>query len=148
MRFEHRVTIPADRQKVWDYLMDVPSVGLCVPGVTEVKPLGGDDYQGTMKVRVGPIALQLEGKLSIVERDEGAGRATMSAQAADRRAGGAVSAKMQMQLESKGPSETDLLVTTDANVLGKLGEFGQPLIRRKADQTMSEFAKNIQAAIR
>lgn len=148
MRFENRVTIPADRQKVWDYLMDVPSVGICVPGVTEVKPLGGDEYQGTMKVRVGPISLQLEGKLSIVDRDEAAGRATMSAQAADRRAGGAVSAKMVMQLESKGPSETDLLVTTDANVLGKLGEFGQPLIRRKADQTMAEFARNIQAAIR
>ena len=147
MRFEHRVTIPAPREKVWQFLMQVPEVGRCVPGVTEVKPLTGDDYEGTMKVRIGPVALQLQGKLSIVERDEAGGRATMSAQAADRRAGGSVKARMQLQLEPKGASETDLVVTTDANVLGKLGEFGQPLIRRKADQTMEEFARNVKTAI-
>jgi uncharacterized protein len=147
MRFEHRVTIPADRDRVWQFLMQVPEVGRCVPGVTEVRPLGGDDYEGTMKVRIGPVALQLQGKLSIVERDEAAGRATMSAQAADRRAGGSVNARMQMQIQPKGPSETELTVTTDANVLGKLGEFGQPLIRKKADQTMDEFARNVQSAI-
>jgi carbon monoxide dehydrogenase subunit G len=147
MRFEHRVTIPAPRDKVWQFLMQVPEVGRCVPGVTEVKPLSGDDYEGTMKVRIGPVALQLQGKLSIIERDEAGGRATMSAQAADRRAGGAVNARMQMQLEPKGSSETDLVVTTDANVLGKLGEFGQPLIRKKANQTMDEFARNVKTAI-
>jgi uncharacterized protein len=147
MRFEHRVTIAADRERVWDFLMQVPKVGQCVPGVTDVKPLSGDEYEGTMKVRIGPVALQLQGKLSIVERDESAGRATMSAQAADRRAGGSVNARMQMQLEPKSPSETELIVTTDANVLGKLGEFGQPVIRRKADQTMEEFASNVQKAI-
>jgi uncharacterized protein len=147
MRFEHRVTIAADRERVWDFLMQVPKVGQCVPGVTDVKPLSGDEYEGTMKVRIGPVALQLQGKLSIVERDESAGRATMSAQAADRRAGGSVKARMQMQLEPRSPSETELIVTTDANVLGKLGEFGQPVIRRKADQTMEEFASNVQKAI-
>jgi carbon monoxide dehydrogenase subunit G len=147
MRFEHRVTISADRERVWDFLMQVPKVGQCVPGVTDVKPLSGDEYEGTMKVRIGPVALQLQGKLSIVERDESAGRATMSAQAADRRAGGSVNARMQMQLEPRSPSETELIVTTDANVLGKLGEFGQPVIRRKADQTMEEFASNVQKAI-
>jgi carbon monoxide dehydrogenase subunit G len=147
MRFEHRVTIAADRERVWDFLMEVPKVGQCVPGVTDVKPLSGDEYEGTMKVRIGPVALQLQGKLSIVERDESAGRATMSAQAADRRAGGSVNARMQMQLEPRSASETELIVTTDANVLGKLGEFGQPVIRRKADQTMEEFASNVQKAI-
>jgi carbon monoxide dehydrogenase subunit G len=147
MRFEHRVTIPAGRERVWDFLMQVPEVGQCVPGVTEVRPLSGDEYEGTMKVRVGPVALQLQGKLSIVERDESAGRATMRADAADRRAGGSVNARMQMQIESKSPSETELIVTTDANVLGKLGEFGQPVIRRKADQTMDEFARNVQKRI-
>jgi carbon monoxide dehydrogenase subunit G len=147
MRFEHRVTIAADRERVWDFLMQVPKVGQCVPGVTDVKPLSGDEYEGTMKVRIGPVALQLQGKLSIVERDESAGRATMSAQAADRRAGGSVNARMQMQLEPRSPSETELIVTTDANVLGKLGESGQPVIRRKADQTMEEFASNVQKAI-
>lgn len=147
MHFEHRVTIAAERERVWEFLMNVPDVGRCVPGVTDVRPLGDDDYAGTMKIRVGPVSLNLEGKLSVVERDESGGRAIMSAQAADKRAGGSVTAKMELRLEPKGPGETDLVVTTDANVLGKLGEFGQPLIRKKADQTMDEFARNVQKSI-
>ncbi len=147
MQFQHRVSIQAPSEKVWQFLLQVPDVGRCVPGVTDVTPLGGDAYAGTMKVRVGPVALNLQGKLSIVEQDEAASRAVMRGEAADRRAGGSVNVRIELHLEPKGPTETDLLVTTDANVLGKLGEFGQPLIRKKADQTMDEFARNIQRAL-
>jgi carbon monoxide dehydrogenase subunit G len=147
MHFEHRVTIPAEQERVWAFLMDVPAVGRCVPGVTEVNALEDDAYQGTLKVRLGPVALQLEGKLNVVERNQAERRANLSVQAADRRAGGSVNARIVLQLEPLTPGETALVVSTDANVLGKLGEFGQPLIRRKADQIMEEFARNVQTAV-
>jgi carbon monoxide dehydrogenase subunit G len=147
MHFEHRVTIPADQQRVWQFLLDVPAVGRCVPGVTDVTPLADDDYQGTLKVRLGPVALQLEGNLNVVERNESEGRSTLRVQAADRRAGGSVNARILLQLEPLSADQTALVVRTDANVAGKLGEFGQPLIRKKADQMMDEFARNVQAAV-
>jgi carbon monoxide dehydrogenase subunit G len=38
-------------------------------------------------------------------------------------------------------------IQTDANVMGKLGEFGQAVIRKKADQIVHDFANNLSAAV-
>jgi carbon monoxide dehydrogenase subunit G len=147
LNFEHSATIAAPKAKVWDFLMDVPKVSQCVPGVQDVTPLDGDNYEGTLKVRVGPIGLSLTGKITMAERDQAAGRASMLAQATDRKVGGGVQAKMGMQLEELSANEVKLTITTDANVMGKLGEFGQPVIRKKAEQMMAEFTENVKRAI-
>jgi len=143
MKFENRATVPASREKLYDFLMDVKSVSECVPGVENVREIDPDHYQATMKMRVGPIALRFEGKMSIVERDREHWRAVMQAEGNDRGAGGAVKATILMTLQEQAPNQTELLVKTDANVLGKLGEFGQPVMRKKADGIMQEFARNI-----
>ena len=143
MNFEHSATIPAPKAKVWDFVMDVPRVSQCVPGVQDVKPLDADNYEGTLKVRVGPISLSLVGKITMEERDVQRGRASMVASAQDRKVGGGVQAKMAMRVEELGPAESKLTITTDANVMGKIGEFGQPVIRKKAEQMMAEFTDKV-----
>jgi carbon monoxide dehydrogenase subunit G len=55
---------------------------------------------------------------------------------------------MRMQLSpAEGGTQTDVEIRTDANVMGKLGEFGQSVIRKKADQIVQEFANNLSAAV-
>jgi len=147
VNFEHSAVIAAPKAKVWEFLMDVPRVSQCVPGVQDVKSLDGDSYEGILKVRVGPIALSLAGKIVMDQRDEPAGRASMTAQASDRKIGGGVQARMGMQLDDLGPQEVRLTITTDASVLGKLGEFGQPVIRKKTEQMMAEFTENVKKAV-
>src|SRR5439155_20629496 len=146
MKFAHEATIAAPMDKVWSFLMDVPSVAKCAPGVEEVEPLGNDRYRGTLKVSVGPIRLSLQGDVYIVEKDEAAKKASMRADAADKRAGGAVKAVMSMSLSEAGAG-TELKMETDAQVMGRIGEFGQPIIRKKADQMMGQFAENLSKAI-
>jgi len=58
-------------------------------------------------------------------------------------AAGAVKGRTTMELKELGPKETELVVETDVNILGKIGEFGQPIIRKKADQMLREFVENI-----
>jgi hypothetical protein len=36
---------------------------------------------------------------------------------------------------------------TDAQIMGRIGEFGQPLIRKKADGMVKQFASNLTKAI-
>jgi carbon monoxide dehydrogenase subunit G len=38
-------------------------------------------------------------------------------------------------------------VTADVHLSGRLGELGQPLIRRKADAMVREFAENVREAL-
>jgi carbon monoxide dehydrogenase subunit G len=148
MKFEQSATIAAPIQQVWDFLMDVPRVAKCAPGVEAVEPVGDDRYRGTLKVAVGPIRLALQGDVYIVEKDEAARTASMRADAADRRAGGAVKAVINMALaQGEGSQATQLHLETDAQVMGRIGEFGQPIIRKKAEQMMNEFAKNLEKAI-
>ena len=147
MIIEQRISLDAPPERVWDFLMDVPAVGKCLPGVETVTPLDGDRYTGVLRVKIGPISTRLEGTMTLAERDREALRARMDAHGSDRLVGGAVSAKMTMQLARRPDGGTDMSVHTDASVLGKLGQFGQAIIKRQADQLLSEFARNVSRAL-
>ncbi len=147
MIIEQRVTIPAPTERVWDFMMDVPAVSQCLPGVESVSRTDQDTYAGTLHVRVGPIAVRLEGNVIVKEQNASDRSARMELKAADRRVNGAVNAKMLMQLHPRDDGQTDLAIHTDAAVMGKLGEFGQAVIRKKADQMIAEFARNLSAQV-
>ena len=143
MNFQHSATIPVSREVLWNLLMDVPRVSQCLPGVQDVNRLEENVYEGTMRIRVGPIALNLHGRIQIDEQDAESSRAIMSAQADDKKIRGGIRSKMTMALSSVSAQETEFKVETDVTILGKIGEFGQPIIRKKADTMMKEFTENI-----
>jgi carbon monoxide dehydrogenase subunit G len=143
VKFNQSAQIPVDREPLWDFLMDVPRVAKSLPGVESVKKIDDSTYEGALKVRVGPISLNLQGKIIVEEQDRENWRATLRAEAKDRMAAGAVSGKTSMILKELGTGESELVVETDVNILGKIGEFGQPIIRKKADSMLKEFVENI-----
>ena len=93
---------------------------------------------------MGPIGVTLQGKVVVAERDHENYRSQMNVSAAEKRIASTVNAKATMTLVPMGESETQLNIHTEASILGKLGEFGQAVMRRKADQVMAEFATNMQ----
>ena len=50
MNFEHRCTLPVARGMLWQFLMDVPQMATCVPGVEGVTASGDDQYAGRLRV--------------------------------------------------------------------------------------------------
>ncbi len=143
MKFQQKAVIPVGRELLWEFLMDVPKVAKSLPGVESVKQLDETTYEGTLKIRVGPIGLNLTGKIILEERDKQNWKAALRAEAADRMAAGAVRGKTSMQLKELSATETEMEMETDVSILGKIGEFGQPIIRKKADQMLSQFVENI-----
>ena len=143
MKFTQSAQIPVAREPLWDFLMDVPKVAKSLPGVESVSKIDDTTYEGALVVRVGPIKLNLQGKIILEEQNKDAWRAALRAEAKDRMAAGAVNGKTSMTLKELGASQTELLVETDDNILGKIGEFGQPIIRKKADSMLKEFVENI-----
>jgi carbon monoxide dehydrogenase subunit G len=142
--YTYAVNAPADR--LWEIVKDIPTVGTCIPGATDIKE--GDDgaYTGTVKVRVGPIGLGLNGKLSIDSQDANARTISFTGEGADRKVPGNVRVKISMAV-SGGGATSELVVDSEANVMGKLGEFGQGIIKRKADGIMKDFGKNLTALV-
>jgi carbon monoxide dehydrogenase subunit G len=146
LTFTQECVIPVERERLWDFLMEIPKVGRCVPGVETVEAVDGSAYKGSLRVQVGPIRLSLQGTITVEEQDRSAWRARMRAEANDRRVGGGIRARLSLTL---APAEggTRLMIDTDLAVLGKIGEFGQPIIRKKADTLLAEFAQNLRAAL-
>jgi carbon monoxide dehydrogenase subunit G len=144
--FTQECVIPVERQRLWDFLMDVPKVGRCVPGVETIEAVDGNEYKGGLKVQVGPIRLSLQGTITVEEADRNTGRARMRAEANDRRLGGGIRARLSLTLS---PAEvgTRVQIDTDLAVLGKIGEFGQPIIKKKADALLDEFVRNLRSTL-
>lgn len=143
MILDQTVTVQAPVERVWEFMMDVPAVSRCVPGVESFEQLDADTYQGALKVKVGPIGVRLQGKVTVAERDRENLRSRLDVTAAEKRIASTVNAKATMTLVPKGDAETEVRIHTDAAILGKLGEFGQAVMRRKANQVMAEFAANM-----
>ena len=147
MTFSQERVIPVERDRLWNLLMDVPRVARCVPGVESVEAMDEGTYKGRLGVRIGPIRLSLDGTMAIEEQDAAAWRARMRADASDRRLGGGLRARLTLTLASVEAGSTRLRIDTDLAVLGKIGEFGQPVIRKKADTLLEEFARNLEGAL-
>jgi carbon monoxide dehydrogenase subunit G len=143
MQFTQTCTINASREAVWDFLMNMDNVAHCLDGVQEFTPLDADTYEGTLRVKVGPVALSFQGTVRVEDRDREQWRGVVRAEAKDRRVGGGVRAQMQMHLVEKSPLETEMHVALEAHVLGKIGEFGQPLIRKKTEAMLEDFATQV-----
>ncbi len=143
MKLENRCLVPADIQRTWELLMDIPRAAACVPGMEEVVQEKDGSYKASMRVRVGPMGLTLAGTLRVLEQDSAKGEARFLIEASDRKVGGAVRADLLIQLRSEEGNQTELVLNTDTTFIGRLGELGQPLIRRKANNTMQDFARNL-----
>jgi carbon monoxide dehydrogenase subunit G len=137
MKLQHTVSIDAPRSRVWEVLMDLPVAARCVPGTRDIAADGGV-VRGTLEVRVGPVKLSLAGSVIIESRDDAAGTARLRADAADQRIGGAVRAFVDVAVTGDAP--TQLRVSSDIAILGRIGELGQPLIARQADKVLAGFA--------
>ena len=143
MKIEIASTVPANRDDTWAVVMDIPTAASCIPGINEVTSLGEDRYTATLKARVGPMGLTLAGTITVISRDYDAGTAEFLVEAGDRRVGGGVKTNMAMRVIYKSADESQLEITADTTFIGRLGELGQPIIRRKARNTLEDFMKNL-----
>ncbi|MSQ73117.1 MAG: hypothetical protein EXR27_17795 [Betaproteobacteria bacterium] len=136
MKFQHRCVLPGTPEHLWTLLLNVPEVAKCIAGAGDILPMEHNAYSGSMRVKIGPAALDFHGKLTLEEERREDWRASFRSEATNRGLAGGIRVQMSMQLHSQGPQTTELVVDTDAVFMGKLGEFGYPLIGKKADAMM------------
>ncbi len=61
MIFTQSCIISAGREAVWDFLMNMENVARCLPGVEDISQVDDETYNGTLRLKIGPIALALQG---------------------------------------------------------------------------------------
>ena len=143
MKVEIVSVVPASREAIWALVMDIPKAASCIPGLKDITQDGETSYQATLQARVGPMGMNLSGVITVLSQDAESGDAHFLVEANDRRVGGGVKTNISMKVTAKSPTETELKIVADTTFMGRLGELGQPLIRRKARNTLEDFSKNL-----
>ena len=143
MKFSHTSLVACDRESLWDFLMDVTNVAECMSSVREFRAISDDRYEGVLNVRMGPVNLNFAGIVTVAHRDRVNWRGELVAQAKDRRAGGGFSAHLRMRLHEENATATRLEIELESTVLGKIGEFGQPIVRRRVEKMLEEFSTEL-----
>ena len=145
MKFEYNVAIDVPQERIWELLSDVISASSLMPGVQSVEQQPDGTYAGTIQIRIGPIGFNLVGAVAISE-DRNVGKWSMVSQAQDPRVGGGVTSKVETTITEPSTGNTQMQVNADVQFSGKLGQLGQPLIKKKADSMIREFTDNLRRA--
>ena len=138
MKLTNEITVPAPIDEAWELMLDVERVAPCLPGAS-VEASEGDEYKGSMKVKIGPIVSNFDGTLKIDEADEEAHRAVMSAKARDSRGKGSANATFTSTLEPADEG-TRVTVETDLRVTGPAASFGRGVMEDVSAMLMTQFA--------
>jgi carbon monoxide dehydrogenase subunit G len=127
-----------DVDRAWAVLVDIEQVAPCMPGAA-LDTVDGDEFTGSVKVRLGPIGITYKGKARFVEKDEVAHRAVIDAQGKDARGNGTASATVTATLHPQDDG-TRVEVNTDLAITGKPAQFGRGVMVDVGNKLIGQFA--------
>ncbi|MBK9475096.1 MAG: SRPBCC family protein [Tetrasphaera sp.] len=145
MELTHDFTVPADVPTTWATFMDLERVGGCFPGA-QVTSVTEDGFTGTVKVKLGPIALQYAGSGQFLERDVERNRAVIEAKGKDRRGNGTAGATVRIQL-APSDSGTRVDVVTELSITGKPAQFGRGVMQEVSDKLLQQFVACVESQL-
>jgi carbon monoxide dehydrogenase subunit G len=138
MKLEHSFTVPAPIDEAFKVLRDIERVAPCMPGAT-LGDVNGDEFTGTVKVKVGPITAQYKGSGKFVEVKK-PNSATIEASGKEARGAGTAKATIVANLTEHGPEETEVSVVTDLAITGKAAQFGRGVMNDVGNKLLGQFA--------
>ena len=138
MELDHEFTVPAGLDESWAAFNDIESVAECFPGA-KVTEVDGDTFKGTVKVKLGPIALVYNGTGTFKEKDESAHRLVIEAKGKDKRGNGTAGADVTATMTDAGEGSTRVQVHTDLAITGKPAQFGRGVMQDVSDKLLGQF---------
>ncbi len=139
MELQHHFTVPSSLQDTWRSFNQLEEIAPCFPGAT-LTGVDGDTFTGTVKIKLGPIAMMYAGTGRFVSRDEGTRTVVIEAQGKDKRGNGTAGATVTAVLAA-GEGGTVVEVSTDMNVTGKPAQFGRGVIQDISDKLLEQFVQ-------
>ena len=145
MRIENDMHVSASMEEAWALLTDIPAIAPCLPGAKLIDQ-DGDTYEGTMKVKVGPIVAEYSGTATVVEMNETDRTVKLTASGRDKRGAGNASADIfASMVEDDGG--TTVSIATDLKVAGKVAQFGRGAMADISKKLLGQFAECVEAKL-
>jgi len=147
MKLNNEFTVDVPVEDVWNVLLDLERITPCLPGASLTEETGEREYDGAMKVKLGPVTQQYKGTVKIQEADESAHRAVLRADGKDARGQGTASATITSTLHEEGNGSTRVSVETDMQITGRAAQFGQGIQQQVSEKLLGRFADCLEEEI-
>ncbi len=138
MDLSHRFTVPIGVEETWEHFGDLAALAECFPGAT-LTSSDESSFAGSVKVKLGPIALVYNGAGTFVEKDDAAHRFVVDAKGKDKRGNGTAGAKVTLSMAAGAEGTTDVEVLTDLAITGKPAQFGRGVMQDVSDKLLGQF---------
>jgi uncharacterized protein len=137
MDLTHRFSVPAHIDEAWNAFNNLEGLAPCFPGAT-IDRIEGDEFTGSVKIKLGPVALVYNGSGRYVERNDADRRVVIEARGKDKRGNGTATAIVTASFAESG-EQTDVEVLTDLAITGKPAQFGRGVISDVSDRLLDQF---------
>lgn len=144
---EQSFALDAPPDLVWSVLTDPPRVVGCLPGAAITAKIDDRTWEGTMTVKVGPVAAAYRGKVRFERLDAGGGETELWGQGQETRGKGSAEMRMRCRLSAAGPARTQVALVTDFTVTGMLAQFGRGMIQQVSDGMLRQFSAQIRRVL-
>jgi carbon monoxide dehydrogenase subunit G len=146
VKINNEFTVSAPVEKAWDVILDLERVAPCLPGAAIQEEKGDGEYEGTMKVKIGPITANYKGTVKFEEVDEANRRVVLEATGRDARGQGTASATIVSTMQEQG-DKTKVNVETDMKLTGRAAQFGRGIAQDVATKMLGQFAACLEEEI-
>jgi carbon monoxide dehydrogenase subunit G len=146
MRLDRSFVVPVAAPRAWAALTDAPSEEPLVPGVAFGQRIG-DRFAGTLRVKVGPVALCYRGSGRYVVKDPSALRFLVEAAGQDVHGGGTAAATVSGTLRENPDHTTRVSMSVELAVTGPLMQSNRRLMQAAGDRALSQFAEALVARV-
>jgi uncharacterized protein len=147
IELDNSFTVPVPPEQAWDVLLDVERIAPCMPGAS-VTSVEGDEIEGQVKVKLGPLSLTYKGTAKFTDKDQASHTISIEATGKETRGSGTASATVQANLTpGAGAGQTLVSIHTSLNVTGKPAQFGRSLLPEVSGKLIQQFATNLEAMI-
>ncbi len=139
MELKHHFTVPSSLEDTWASFNQLEEIAPCFPGAT-LTGVDGDAFTGTVKIKLGPIAMMYAGTGKFLSRDTATHTVVIEAQGKDKRGNGTAGATVTAVLAATGDGTT-VDVSTNMSVTGKPAQFGRGVIQDISDKLLEAFVQ-------
>ncbi|MFQ5612787.1 MAG: carbon monoxide dehydrogenase subunit G [Anaerolineae bacterium] len=128
MKLSGSYTFDAPREEVWQALLDPDVLAKTMPGCERLDKTGDNQYKGALKIRVGPVQGQFQGRITLSDLNPPEG---YRMEVDGKGPAGFVKGQGKVRLEEQD-SKTVMHYEGDAQVGGRIASVGQRLMDSSA----------------
>ena len=139
MELNHSFMVPVGADTAFEVLTDIERIAPCMPGAS-VDSVDGDEFTGSVKVKVGPMQVTYRGKAKYAEVDRDNHSAVIEARAQETRGSGTANATISARLDEKGEEETEVIVVSNLSITGRPAQFGRGVMNEVGSKLLNQFA--------